>query len=115
VKYKGRRGITAEEHAQVLASENLEDYRQFFRLLWETGGSQTDIVNLTAENIDWQNERLFYSRQKLASRGGGRAALAMGDLGSTTQNLVTAFQITPFGRYRCHRPNGPEEKMVRKR
>jgi integrase len=79
VKYKGRRGITAEEHAKVLASENLEDYRQFFRLLWETGGSQSDIVNLTAENIDWQNERLFYSRQKLASRGGGRAALAMGD------------------------------------
>ena len=37
------------------------------------------------------------------------------DLGSTTQNLVTAFQITPFGRYRCHRPNGPEEKMGRKR
>jgi len=38
-----------------------------------------------------------------------------GDLASTTQNFVTAFQITPFGRYRCHRPNGPEEKMVRKR
>ena len=37
------------------------------------------------------------------------------DLGSTTQNLVTAFQVTPFGRYRCHRPNGPEEKMGRKR
>ena len=38
-----------------------------------------------------------------------------GDLGSTTQNLVNAFQITPFGRYRCHRPNGPKEKMIRKR
>ena len=38
-----------------------------------------------------------------------------GDLGSATQNLVTAFRITPFGRYRCHRPNGPEEKMVRNR
>ncbi len=79
VKYKARRGITAEEHAKVLASEHLDDYRLFFRLLWETGGSQTDIVNLTADNIDWQNMRLFYSRQKLASRGGGRAALAMGE------------------------------------
>jgi Domain of unknown function (DUF6431) len=38
-----------------------------------------------------------------------------GDLSSTTQYLVTAFQITPFGCYRCHRPNGPEEKMVRER
>jgi Domain of unknown function (DUF6431) len=27
------------------------------------------------------------------------------DLGSVTQNLVAAHQITPFGRYRCHRPN----------
>ena len=28
------------------------------------------------------------------------------DLASVTKNLVTAHQITPFGRYRCHRPNG---------
>ena len=40
---------------------------------------------------------------------------AHGDLSLTTQNLVTGFQITPFGRYRCHRPNGPEEKMIGKR
>jgi hypothetical protein len=33
-----------------------------------------------------------------------------GDLGSTTRNLVAAFQITPFGRYRCHHPNGRREK-----
>ena len=28
------------------------------------------------------------------------------DLSSLTKHLVTAHQITPFGRYRCHRPNG---------
>ena len=33
-----------------------------------------------------------------------------GDLESTTQNLVTAFRLTPFGRYRCHHPNRTEEK-----
>jgi len=38
-----------------------------------------------------------------------------GDLASTTQNLVAGFKITPFGRYRCHCPNGPGEKMVGKR
>ena len=38
-----------------------------------------------------------------------------GDLASATRTLVTTFQITPFGRYRCHRPNGPEEKIVGKR
>jgi hypothetical protein len=40
---------------------------------------------------------------------------AHGDLNSTTQNLVAGFRITLFGRYRCHRPNGPEERMVGKR
>jgi hypothetical protein len=53
-------------------------------------------------------------RRQVNDRGNSLLAIH-GDLGSTTQNLVTGFQITPFGRYRCHRPNGPEEKMVRKR
>jgi len=47
---------------------------------------------------------------------GWRLLLALnGDLSSTTLKLVTAFQITPFGRYRCHRPNGPKQKVVRRR
>lgn len=29
-----------------------------------------------------------------------------GDLSFATEFLVSAHQITPFGRYRCHRPNG---------
>jgi hypothetical protein len=37
------------------------------------------------------------------------------DLGLTTQNLVTAFQVTLFGRYRCHHPNRRGEKVNRKR
>jgi integrase len=78
VKYKARRAITAEEHAKVVEAERMEDYAQFFRLLWETGGSQTDIANLRAEDIDWTTSRLYYSRQKLKNRGGGRAALAIG-------------------------------------
>lgn len=96
VKYKGRRGITAEEHAKVLASENLEDYRQFFRLLWETGGSQTDIVNLSAEDIDWPNARLFYSRRKLATRGGGKAVLVIGeDMRTVLEELPMAGALFP--------------------
>lgn len=31
-----------------------------------------------------------------------------GGLGSTTSTLVSIFQITLLGRYRCHRPNSPE-------
>jgi len=96
VRYKGRRGITAEEHARVLASENLADYRLFFRLLWETGGSQTDIVNLDAQDIDWPNQRLFYSRRKLASRSGGRASLVIGEgMRRVLQELPTNGPLFP--------------------
>jgi len=32
------------------------------------------------------------------------------DLASVTKSLVTAHQITLFGRYRCHRPNGKRKR-----
>jgi integrase len=96
VKYKTRQSITAEEHAKILQSERLDDYALFFRLLWETGGSQTDIANLKAEDIDWTNHRLYYSRQKLANRGGGRAALAIGDgLKAVLQELPSSGPLFP--------------------
>lgn len=78
VKYRKRRGITLEEHTRVLEKTGREDYRLFFELLWETGGSQSDIASLCAEDIDWENRRLFYERQKLASRNMGRACIAIG-------------------------------------
>jgi integrase len=96
VKYKTRRAITAEEHAKIIESERMEDYAQFFCLLWETGGSQTDIAHLKAEDIDWGNSRLYYSRRKLAHRGGGRAALAMGvGLKTILKELPSAGPLFP--------------------
>ncbi len=78
VQYGSRRAITAEEHEKILAAERLPDYALYFKLLWETGGSQSDVVNLRAEDVDWSTRRLHYSRQKLATRGGGQASLAIG-------------------------------------
>jgi hypothetical protein len=78
IRYGRRRGITFEEHQKILAVTPREDYRLFFELLWEAGGSQTDIASLTADDIDWPNRRLYYERQKLASRGLGRACIAIG-------------------------------------
>jgi integrase len=78
IRYGRRRGITFKEHQKILAVTPREDYRLFFELLWETGGSQTDIASLTAEDIDWPNRRLYYERQKLASRELGRACIAIG-------------------------------------
>lgn len=78
IQYRSRRAITIEEHEKILAAERLPDYGIYFKLLWETGGSQSDVVNFRAEDVDWSTRTLHYSRQKLANRGGGQASLAIG-------------------------------------
>jgi integrase len=60
-----RRGITREEHERVVHSEQNEERRLYYELLWETGGSQTDIVNLRAEDILWDQGIICYQRRKL--------------------------------------------------
>jgi integrase len=66
IRYKVRRAITAVEHAQIIASECSTERRLYYEMLWETGGSQTDIANLSWDNFDRINEMLFFQRQKLA-------------------------------------------------
>jgi integrase len=62
---KGRRAITVEEHAAVIASEKNPERRVYYELLYETGAAQTDAANLTAENLDWKNGLLVYRRKKV--------------------------------------------------
>ena len=78
IRYGHRRGITREEHERILAVTERQDYRDFFELLWETGGSQTDIAGLTADDVDWANQRLDDERAKLESRGQGLVCPAVG-------------------------------------
>jgi len=78
LKYGKRSGITFEEHSKILAVTSRKDFSLFLQLLWETGGSQTDIACLDAKDIDWEKERLFYERVKLAERELGRACIAIG-------------------------------------
>lgn len=78
VKYGFRQGITREQHEALLAATPSKEYRLFFELLWLTGGSQTDIASLQTDDIDWAARRLYYSRQKLLSKGKGNACLVIG-------------------------------------
>ena len=36
-------------------------------MLWQVGGSQSDMARLTAENIDWENRTISYARMKTGS------------------------------------------------
>jgi integrase len=68
--FKPKRAITAEEHAAIVARELNAERRDFYGLLWHTGAAQTDAACLLAEDIDWDNRTICYTRKKLKSRGG---------------------------------------------
>lgn len=66
IKHKDRRGITWEEHQKIVTTEVNEERKRFYEVLWETGGSQSDIAELQAEDIDWSNRVLIFQRKKLS-------------------------------------------------
>jgi integrase len=65
---KDRRGITQDEHQNLLAQEKKAEWKLFLELLWETGAAQGDAAAMTAEDIDWQSRTITYFRQKTGSR-----------------------------------------------
>jgi integrase len=67
--FKSKRAITAIEHAAIVARELNPERHDFYELLWHTGASQTDAACLMAEDVDWNNRTICYSRRKLKSRG----------------------------------------------
>jgi len=67
VRFKERRAITSEDHQLIIGREKNPERRNFYELCWHLGGSQTDIANLKAEDIDWPNQTIAYNRQKTGS------------------------------------------------
>jgi hypothetical protein len=68
IEYKPKRAITAEEHQRIIEREPNPENRSFYELCWHLGGSQTDVANLDAENIDWNDRVISYARRKTGSR-----------------------------------------------
>jgi hypothetical protein len=62
-----RRAITREEHIQIVEREKNPETKAFYELCWHLGGSQSDVANLEAENIDWKNRVIGYARKKTKS------------------------------------------------
>ena len=67
IEYRPKRAITLEEHLRIIEREQNTERRDFYQLCWHLGGSQTDIANLLAENIDWTNGVIGYARKKTGS------------------------------------------------
>lgn len=75
VKHRERRAITIKEHQKIIARELNPATRAYYELLWQLGGAQSDIANLSAEDIDWKDRTIAYRRRKT----GAMSLLAFGD------------------------------------
>ncbi len=64
VTYQEKRAITWEEHQRIVQREPNEATQAFYELCWHLGGSQSDVANLRAEDIDWDKRALVYIRMK---------------------------------------------------
>lgn len=64
VRHKERRAITTDEHRRIIEREGNPEIRAYYQLLWHLGGAQTDIAELTDENIDWTARTISFSRNK---------------------------------------------------
>ena len=60
----------AEEHAAIVAREQNTERRDFYELLWHTGAAQSDGACLLAEDINWEDRTICFTRKKLKGRIG---------------------------------------------
>ena len=67
--FKTKRAITAEEHAAIIQREQNSERRDFYELLWHTGAAQSDGACLLAEDVNWDEQTICFTRKKLKSRG----------------------------------------------
>jgi integrase len=64
VRHKEKRAITAAEHQRIIEREHNPEIRAYYQVMWHLGGAQTDIAELTAEDIDWKDRTLSFRRRK---------------------------------------------------
>lgn len=93
VKYGEKRAITLAEHQKIIEREKNPERRAFYEVCWHVGGSQSDIANLTAENIDWENRTISFDRKKT----GQNSKLSFGgELEQVLRSLPAAGKLFPY-------------------
>jgi integrase len=67
VKHKDKRAVTFDEYQRIVAREHNPEWKAFYQLLWHVGGSQTDVATLQADDIDWTDQTVAFSRRKTST------------------------------------------------
>lgn len=92
-QFKQKRAITLHEHRAIIAREKNAERRSFYELAWYLGASQSDIAELEAESIDWQNRVISYARKKT----GELAFISFGpELEKILRTLPTCGALFPY-------------------
>src|SRR5947199_5301645 len=93
VRFRPKRAITIEEHHLIIEREKNPERRDFYDLCWHVGGSQTDVANLTVEDIDWPSQTIAYARRKT----GSLAMLRFGsEIGEILRRLPNRGPLFPY-------------------
>ncbi|MBI3867400.1 MAG: tyrosine-type recombinase/integrase [Verrucomicrobia bacterium] len=64
VRFGEKRAVTAAEHQAIVSGEANPERRAFYECCWHLGGAQSDVAELSAEDIDWQNRVVSFHRNK---------------------------------------------------
>jgi integrase len=67
IEFRSKRAITRDEHQKIIAGERNRESRAYYQLLWHVGGSQSDVANLRAEDVDWETKVISFNRMKTGS------------------------------------------------
>lgn len=93
IEHGETRAIKLDEHLKIIEREPNEERKAYYKMLWLVGGSQSDIAELNAENVNWKDETLSYYRKKC----GSLATLKMGTaLKALIKSLPQSGNLFPY-------------------
>jgi len=95
IRFKEKRAVTWAEHQAIVAGELNPERRAYYECCWHLGAAQTDVANLSAEDIDWQTKIVSFQRQKT-----GTASIIRfgGDLEAILRTLPKSGPLFPHHR-----------------
>jgi len=83
-----KRGITSDEHRKIIDRERNPERRDFYELLWRLRGSQSDVAQLHAEDVDWSERTIGYNHRKLLHQPSSRIKPAIIHFGEPVAEIL---------------------------
>lgn len=68
MKSQPRRAVTEAEHTEIIENEHNLEQKHYYELLWETGGAQSDVAELSWDNVNSEKGVLVYHRKKTGEK-----------------------------------------------